>query len=554
VIDIDRTTGRWCVNLDAALRQGDSLQDPRWLAEARRVPRAKAEGLAQARTRFAGESGPRKREAWRKLRDEETAAAEEALNGTEQEIERRIRALLAEGRGLDLFGAQLGVDRAMRGRLRGLQDDRRRVRAAVRRLRREGSLPWFDAPSAFGEVFASRGGFDLVVGNPPWVRAEELPQVLRATLAERYRWWRTGATKGFGHSPDLAVAFLERGTELCAPGGAVAMLVPAKLATAGYATALRTALAADLTLDHVDDLGSGEASAFAAVTYPLALVFRKRAAMPDHSVAVALDGKGVVPQRAWTGAPWILRAPEATALITSLRAGHPPVSERFAIHLGIKCGCNAAFLHPPDGIDSGLVRRAVRGRGIAPFRVTATERLLFPHDAVGRPLLTLPPPAARHLAPWKGALLARVDAARGPWWALHRTIGACAKHRVVWADLARRLEAVSLPRDLLPLNSCYLAIATRPEDGAALTAWLNAGPIRALARATADPARGGFSRFNARVVGGLPFPVVAAGEDRLRRLAEAAADGQEVQDELDRTVADLLGLDARERKLLRPLA
>jgi hypothetical protein len=541
-------------NLDAALRQGDSLHDPRWLAEARRVPRRAARELAAAREAFAGESGSGKRRAWRRLRDSESASALEALEEAECLVARKIGEALEEGRALDLFGARRGIDRLLGQRLGRLREDRRRIRNAARRLRREGSLPWFDAPSAFGEVFASRGGFDLVVGNPPWVRAEQLPAATREGLADRYRWWRSGTGRGFAHRPDLAVAFLERGFDLCAPGGVVAMLIPAKVATSGYGTVMRGSLATEMTIDHLADLTDREAGAFAAVTYPLAIVARKRTPASDHRLALSLDGAEPVPQASLSGAPWVLRAPDTAGLLAALREGHPRLAERCSIHLGVKSGCNAAFLDPPEEIDAAFVRPAVRGRGISPFRVTGTVRVLFPHDTAGRPLRTVPPAVVRHLGRWRSELMSRADATRGPWWALHRTTPACAPHRVVWADLARRLEATTLPPRTIPLNSCYLALA--PDAGAAnaLTAWLNAGPIRALARAGADPARGGFARFNARVVGGLPLSQAATANGTLATLAAQGAEGKEVQDVLDRTVADLLGLDARDRSALCALA
>ncbi|HEX7918473.1 MAG TPA: N-6 DNA methylase, partial [Gemmatimonadales bacterium] len=212
-------------NLDATLRQGDTLKDPRWLAGLRRTPRSTARQLATARTEFVSESGGGKRAAWRRLQDAERNAAAEALAEGTRDIEGRIATLLADARTPDLFGEPRGLGVEARAALRAAREDRRHLRDAARRLRREGGLPWFDAQSCFGEVFAERGGFDLVVGNPPWVRAEELPARDRTLYGERYRWWKGNGSRGFGHRPDLSVAFLERSFELCAPGGAVAMLL-----------------------------------------------------------------------------------------------------------------------------------------------------------------------------------------------------------------------------------------------------------------------------------------------------------------------------------------
>ncbi len=137
-------------------------------------------------------------------------------------------------------------------------------------------------------TYSPRGGFDIVAGNPPWLRAEEVPPEMRRRLEGRYRWWR-GAGRGFGHRPDLAVAFLERAVELAAPGGIVALLVPAKLATAGYGAAARHALAASTTLIHAADLTGRREAAFDATVYPLALIARKATPAGPGIAWAALD-------------------------------------------------------------------------------------------------------------------------------------------------------------------------------------------------------------------------------------------------------------------------
>ena len=538
-------------NLDATLRQGDTLKDPRWLAGLRRTPRSSARQLAAARAAFISESGSGKRAAWRRLRDIERAAAAEALAEGTRDMEGRIATLLADARSSDLFGRPRGLGTDGRAALRSAREDLRHLRDAARRLKREGGLPWFDAQSCFGEVFAERGGFDLVVGNPPWVRAEEVAARDRALYAGRYQWWRGTNGRGFGHRPDLSVAFLERSFELCAPGGAVAMLLPAKLATAGYGTALRAHLSSRATLDHVVDLSASASDAFAAVTYPMMLVARRCPPAPLHTVAVSEDGSERAPQGSWDAAPWILRGVNAAQVARDLARRHPALADAVTVHLGVKSGHNAAYLDPPAEVEREVVRPAVRGRDIGRFAVRSSVQLLYPHDRAGRALDSLPPAARRHLAGSASALVRRADATRGPWWSLHRTGPASAPHRVVWADLSRHLAAVRLAPRFIPLNSCYLAVAPNAVAAKALTAWLNSSWIDALARLAADPARGGFARFNARTVGALPWPAAAAGD---RPLSTFTTDTPDVRAALDLRAAELLGLDTRDRRALRALA
>src|SRR5207247_455185 len=157
-------------------------------------------------------------------------------------------------------------------------------RARPRRgLHREGGAPFFAFESHFGDILA-RGGFDVIVGNPPWVRGERLPAQVREALTTRYSTWRPASRQGFAHLPDLAVAFVERALELAAPGGVAALLVPAKLASSGYVEPLRQLLAHGPRIERAAAV-EGAAGAFEAAVYPMALVAVRGEPGPSDQVA-----------------------------------------------------------------------------------------------------------------------------------------------------------------------------------------------------------------------------------------------------------------------------
>ena len=174
------------------------------------------------------------------------------------------------------------------------------------------------------------------------------------------------------------------------------------------------------------------------------------------------------------------------------------------------------------------------------------RRLLWPCDESGHPLADLPPGARAHLAPHTKRLRARADANGGPPWALFRTTAAAAPHRVVWADLARRLIALALvngaARTQIPLNTCYVIATPDADTALRLAAWLNASWLRAAARLVAPPAAGGFARFSAGVVGGLPLPDSVLADPALAELGRLGAEGREVQGEIDALTASHLAL------------
>jgi len=171
--------------------------------------------------------------------------------------------------------------------------------------------------------------------------------------------------------------------------------------------------------------------------------------------------------------------------------------------LGVKTGADDLFL--VDQEQPGT-RPAVRGRDIGAWRCTPRRHVLWTHGSDGAPLNRLPTEAARRLATHEDRLRQRADYKGGPPWQLFRTALGCAVHRVVWADLSRRLGAVVPPPEVVPLNTVYGIVTRTAADAAALAALFNCRWHSALARLVADPARGGFRRFNARVISGLPIP------------------------------------------------
>lgn len=537
-------------NLDGQIRQGDTLLDPAWaLAHLAPRPTQSAAEIRELRRQFAVTSGPDKRHLLHRLRRAETRAFEECLEEAHRRLEAQVTECLQSARAVTLFGERRGLDRSLRIGLRALRAGMKEVRQLHRRLRRSGEVPGFACECHFGDVLAA-GGFDLVIGNPPWVRAEQLPVRLRGQLAERYRWWRTGG-RGFAHQPDLALAFVERSGELLAPGGVMALLLPAKVATAQYARAMRRGLADRFTLHALAELGDDPDAAFEATAYPAALVAARVPPLPASEVRLTLGpGAGLRCEqvRLSGGSPWVLAAAPLLEALAQARAGHPRLGERFTPQLGLKTGANAVFLNPPPEIEPALVRLALRGRDVRPFSVHPRGSLLFTHGRDGQPFARLPTNALHHLARHEGLLRARIDFQGGPFWTLFRVRAALAPHRVVWADLARQLTPAALigPPDVavIPLNSCY--VIAMPDGNAALTltAWLNSTWLRVLARASADRAAGGFARFNARVVAELPLPSTVLGDARLTELARRGAAGQPIQEELDAVCAEHLALSS----------
>jgi hypothetical protein len=540
-------------NLDRHIRVGDSLSGDAFDTASDCVPRASAQ-ITKLRDRYSRATGPRKASLARALERAERRRALDRLDGELRRVADARRERVLAQRTRDLFGERHPPDNTQRivgAELRARAAALRRERA---RLIDGGALP-FAFPVHFADV-GDRGGFDVILGNPPWVRLHRIPAGARADLRRRYSVYREAgwdpgalaahAGRGFAAQVDLAALFVERSVRLLRPGGTMALLLPAKLWRSLAGGGVRRLLHRESAIARLEDWSEARA-AFDAAVYPSAIVAARRGRGSTSDQAASTDVSIHLHDRAvsWTltsgadvsldnsdGSPWVLLPPAARSAFDRLAAISAPLA-RSAVgrpHLGVKCGCNDAFVvtaHPleksPDGlqrvsdaagrhacIESRLLRPVLRGEEVRQWSARANDWMLWPHGADGRPLSTLPPCAARWLAPWRSRLERRTDLhGRAPWWSVFRVESAMSSSaRVVWADLAHEPRAAVLPPGdpTVPLNSCYAAICETVEDAYALAVILNSPVAAAWLDPLAEPARGGYRRYLGWTVALLPIP------------------------------------------------
>jgi hypothetical protein len=269
------------------------------------------------------------------------------------------------------------------------------------------------------------------------------------------------------------------------------------------------------------------------------------------------------------GSPWLFLPGDVRAAFARLHNRGQPLGAATLgrATLGVKCGCNDAFIVEATTTDAelaevqhrgrrGMIERALlrpllRGDTLAAWRIpSSSSAILWTHAREGEPLRALPMNAARWLAPWRRRLRSRTDL-RGAatWWMLFRTEAAdCSRTRVVWGDFGRVPRAAVLPAGdpTVPLNSCYVLACDDPADALTLASLLN-GPVAAgWLNAVAEPARGSWHRYLAWTVALLPVPRDwPHARAVLAPLAERALDGDAPTDD------ELLGAACHAYRLRR---
>ncbi|HXY19722.1 MAG TPA: N-6 DNA methylase, partial [Gemmatimonadales bacterium] len=528
-------------NLDQNLRQGDSLLSPLEAARGLSSPAAaRVRAVAERQVAYFRSFGRDKAVLARAIRADERSLALEAAEAGIASLTARL-ADAAAGSGRDLFGRRPRRTAGMARRIAAWRRERRELLAARRRITSDDALPFFAYEIHFAPVMAD-GGFDLVVGNPPWIRGERLPLSTRTALARRYRAFRADSERqGFAHLPDLSVAFVERALDLARADGVVGLLLPSKLLRAGYAAPLRALIRRTAQVATLADRAHDADTGFAATVFPMVLVLRKGAPGGDAPAEVSLTGasgtvvRGVATQRdlaldeSAPGAPWLALPADVLRPVRQALSAGPSLGAVFRPTLGVKTGANEVFLRSlarADELPLSCRRPAVLGRDVSPFSVRASHCVLAALDGRGAPLEKPPDEVLAFLTPEASRLARRADARDMPPWALFRTDLLRGAWLVVWRDIAPRLEAAPLCRRAadspIPLNTCYGVTVADAFTACWLAAYLNSAPARHLAAALAERASGGAYRFSARTVGALPLPPDPQGPD-VQALADIGA-------------------------------
>lgn len=211
----------------------------------------------------------------------------------------------------------------------------------------------FDWRATFPEAFAD-GGFDVVVGNPPYVRQELLGD-LKPYLEKQFQAYHGMA--------DLYVYFFERGLDLLKPGGRLSFVVTNKWLKGGYAEPLRRLLSERAWVETLVDLGHAKEIFEDADVFPsIAVLAKPRPDIPAPVPRVSVISRDEVrledldrqveeegfdvPQERLGPAPWILEPSGVDALMVKIRARGVPLAEYVGVKpiRGIVTGDNDVFL------------------------------------------------------------------------------------------------------------------------------------------------------------------------------------------------------------------
>ncbi|HEX72123.1 MAG TPA: restriction endonuclease subunit R, partial [Candidatus Hydrogenedentes bacterium] len=395
---------------------------------------------------------------------------------------------------------------------------------------------------------AKDGGFDAVIGNPPYVRQESLGE-FKDYFAAHYGVYHGAA--------DLYTYFIEKGVSLLRPNGVFSYIVANKWMRANYGAPLRDWLAKQ----HIEELiDFGDLPVFkGATTYPCILRIRNaspaktfraatldtRAALQEFQGLTANCGASpkanqqdpnvirslslkfnTVSAKHLSGDAWTLVDDRARNLLDKIRNAGTPLGEYVGgkIYRGVLTGLNEAFVIDKEKRDeliaqdlnsAQLIKPFLAGRDIKRYCTPTSERylILMPNGWTRQQTPTNHwawlqknyPAIAQHLANYTAAAQKRCDKGEF-WWELRSCdyYDAFEKPKIMYGDIATRGQFTLDESGAYLANTAYILVS----DSAYLVGLLNSRLMTFCLRGISSEIRGGYLRWIRQYVALLPIPLL----------------------------------------------
>ncbi len=441
---------------------------------------------------------------------------------------------------------------------------------------------WFR--HVLAEVPEGRGGFDIVIANPPYVRMEGFKDH-KEEFAELYTC--------FSGRADLFVYFYEQSINLLRADGVLCFITSNKYFRAVYGEKLRTLLGTKSRIHELIDFG--DTPVFDATAYPSIIVLQKLhddapspvenqvrvfSWEPGPTVEVFADifarDSFLVPQAELRAEGWAIRSPFESRLLEKMRTTGTRLDAHLngKIYYGVKTGLNEAFV-----IDSAtrlrliaehasadeIIKPFYRGRDLERWSVAPHERwLIYTRKGIN---IADYPSIRRHLQPFRSFTDDKGNrvgldhrATEQEWFELQQAQYAYASAfeapKIIYPDIYEHQSFAWDESGAYLANTCYFL----PTNSKWLVALLNTKAVEWFYTSVSNAVRGGYLRAFSDYISQIPIPAATPAQQAeltakvdailAAKRAGDAARVAALEAEIDVIVYRLYGLTALEITLI----
>lgn len=381
-----------------------------------------------------------------------------------------------------------------------------------------------DFPGVFG---VPTPGFDIVLGNPPYVRMELLKPI-KPYLEKRYAVVSDRA--------DLYAYFFELGVRMLKPGGRLGYISSSTFFRTGSGAPLRAFLGEAAQVETVVDFG--DLQVFEGVTtYPAILTLRKAGGAAGNAVdgaalrflnvkalpadlGLAFDEAAeAMPRARLTRASWRFEGDRLDAIRTKMAAGRPTLAQVYGAPLrGIVTGLNEAFVLSRETRDALVERDAASAELLKPFLIgenlkrwhVESDDLWLIYTPKNKIDIEAYPAIRDHLLPFKARLEAR--ATKQNWWELQQAQAAYlpqfAGPKTLYNRFTNRPQFSFMPDASYTNDAPYFI----PSSDEFLATFLNSKSSWFALSSAATSLQNGYVQLLGRYVEPVPIVVISDAE------------------------------------------
>jgi hypothetical protein len=425
-----------------------------------------------------------------------------------------------------------------------------------------GDAPTFIWRVDFAEVFAAKGGFDIIIGNPPYAGFHGMSKQYKDLLKGQY----ACAAGRF----DFYMPFIERGLRTLAENQFLTFICPSTFLKRDGGASLRILLRQTFGLKRLVDFGDQQIFED-ATNYTGVFTFSRtctdpiqvcdgRVEGPSVSLAVRTFAVDDLPD---DGSLWFLPTGTVHSLWRRLKAREfVPLGELCIISEGIVTGCNDVFLLSRTearrlGFEHDVAVPCLRGSEVHPFVADlAADVVIYPYDRTTGKVIPEPrlkrdaPKLYSYLRSRRSDLQGRdyFDQSSKQWFELwnERSVDNLFRRKLVVSELGDR-NSFAFGEEGVVYGDTVCGIVPRAGseiDLEALLGILNSQLLTDYMKQLSVPKANGFFIYKPVFLKELPIPTLSASDKTrlsalVRDLARRPIQAGELIAAIDRVVLDI---------------
>ncbi len=363
-------------------------------------------------------------------------------------------------------------------------------------------------------LLSTHSSVDIVVGNPPYIRYEEIPE---DKLAD-YRAFPT-----FFYRADIYVPFFEKSLSELNPGGTHCFICANRWMRNQYGKKLRQLIAQYYSIEKIVNLEGADAFQEQVLAYPAITVIRNT--MHKGSLKymeVRQVSKLTAPEYQSLPSP---KGDDWTRVFTQEHQDLSLIEEQnFKIGIGVATGADAVFISSAlkGRVEDSLLLPAVNARDLCGNRMNWGEKyLLNPYDSAGKLILLDHYPLAKaYLEAHKAHLASRHMAKKYParWYGTIDAVTPMLKRepKILLPDISANSYVFVDEGNYYPLHNIYYIKGNGIRQLRLLAAILMSDFVREQLNSLTNRMNGGYARWQSQYLRKLRIPTIS-------RIAEATA-------------------------------